>query len=623
MAGNAKAQQVESNKFAVRYGLQETFDKLYEDSKKGKTFSSLFPLIIREDNILLAYRRLRVNKGAHTPGVDGKDISFLDNMLPSELVQKVRNKLNNYHPNAVKRVEIPKPNGKLRPLGIPTIVDRLCQQTLLQILEPICEARFNPHSYGFRPGYSAENAIADLQQDLQLIHCRYVVDVDIKSFFDNIHHHKLMRQLWSIGIQDKKVLKILSEMLSAPIVLPDGTWVKPDKGTPQGGIISPLLANVVLNEFDWWIDSQWRGFPSKHDYGYPDQKTGRIKLGNKYNALRGTKRNPCNLKEVYLVRYADDFKLFCKSYDDAKRFYHATVQWLNERLHLEVSEEKSKITDCKKRYTEFLGFKFKLVEKAGKLVITSHICDKAIARCKKDLKEQLYNIQHPRSTNDAHIEIMLYNAKVRGIHNYYSIATNCTADFAKIGNDLRYIIERAGGRRLKPVEHIPAEFQQYQAYEKQLRVISGNILLPISGVRHRHPMAKNRSVCKYEGNRSGYSEVLDKLLNALNEAGNVKYHTFRISKWGEQLGRCAVLKVPLEYDEIHCHHIVPKHRGGTDEYNNLVIVHETVHTLIHATVPDTIQTCIASLGGLSKEALAKINSYRKRAGNPPISVEVK
>jgi len=445
-----------------------------------------------------------------------------------------------------------------------------------------------------------------------------VVDVDIKGFFDNINHHKLMQQLWTIGIQDKKVLKIISEMLSAPIVMPDGTWVRPDKGTPQGGIISPLLANVVLNEFDWWIDSQWRSFPSRHDYGYPDTKTGRIKLGNKYTALRGTKKNPCNLKEVYLVRYADDFKLFCRNHNDAVRLYHATVQWLNDRLHLEVSDEKSKITDCRKSYTEFLGFKFKLVLKADKYVVSSHICDKAIDRCKADLKEQLYNIKHPRSTNDAHVEIMLYNAKVRGIHNYYSIATNCTSDLSRIGNDLRFIIERAGGRRLKPDEHIPAEFIAYQAYVRQMRVLNGNIVLPVSGVRHRHPMAKNRSVCKYEGNRAEYSEVLSKLLRSLNEAGNVKYHTFRISKWGEQLGRCAVLKTFLEYDDIHCHHIVPKHSGGTDEYTNLVIVHETIHTLIHATSSETIRKCIAALGGLNKDALAKVNYYRKKAGNEPI-----
>lgn len=274
MANDTKLKQAEANKFAIRYGLQDLFDKLYEDSKKGKTFNKLFQHIIREDNILLAYRRIRTNRGCLTPGVDGKTIKDLDNMLPSEIVTKVQNKLNNYHPNAVKRIEIPKSNGKTRPLGIPTMIDRLCQQAILQILEPICEAKFNPHSYGFRPGYSAENAIADVQGRLQLGHCHYVVDVDIKGFFDNINHSKLKKQIWALGIRDKKVIKILSEILNAPIVLPDGTWTKPTKGTPQGGIISPLLANIVLNEFDWWIDSQWRSFPSKHNYDNVDKKTG-------------------------------------------------------------------------------------------------------------------------------------------------------------------------------------------------------------------------------------------------------------------------------------------------------------------------------------------------------------
>ena len=255
----AKVQKLRNNEY---YDMQTAMDNLYEESKKGCTFTNLMPLIIEEDNILLAYRNIKKNKGGHTSGVDGYTIKDAGKLSKDKLVKMVRSKLQNYHPNAVKRVEIPKPNGKTRPLGIPTIMDRIIQQCILQIMEPICEAKFYKHSYGFRPDRSAEQAIARCYNLMQLTNLHYVVDVDIKAFFDNVNHQKLMRQLWSIGIHDKNLLCVIKKMLKAEIVMPDNSRIQPSKGTPQGGILSPLLANVVLNELDWWISSQW------HIYNY-------------------------------------------------------------------------------------------------------------------------------------------------------------------------------------------------------------------------------------------------------------------------------------------------------------------------------------------------------------------
>ena len=228
------------------YDMEGTFDRLYAESKKDKTFNHLMEIIGSEENIKLAYRTIKKNTGSDTSGVDKRTIADLAKLSEEEYVRLIRKQFSNYHPRPVRRVEIPKPNGKTRPLGIPTIVDRIVQQCILQVMEPICEAKFSENSNGFRPNRSAETAIAQCMRLIQVQHLYHVVDLDIKGFFDNISHTKLIRQIWALGIRDKKLLCIIKEMLKAPVVLPNGEKIYPTRGTPQGGILSPLLANIVL-----------------------------------------------------------------------------------------------------------------------------------------------------------------------------------------------------------------------------------------------------------------------------------------------------------------------------------------------------------------------------------------
>ena len=200
MATKKKALKKSKLCHAEYYDFQKIQDKLYAESMDGKMFTKLVEIITLPENIKLAYRNIKKNKGSKTAGTDGKTIQHLEKLSEEKLVVLVQRKFSWYVPQSVRRVEIPKDNGKTRPLGIPTIMDRLVQQCVLQVLEPICEAKFHDHSYGFRPNRSQQHAISQVHKNMQLSHLHYVVDIDIKGFFDNVSHGKLLKQLWTLGM---------------------------------------------------------------------------------------------------------------------------------------------------------------------------------------------------------------------------------------------------------------------------------------------------------------------------------------------------------------------------------------------------------------------------------------
>lgn len=176
-----KKQKLRNNEY---YDIQAMYDELYDKSTKNHCFKNLVDLITNEQNIMLAYRNIKKNKGSKTKGTNKSTIIDLGKSEPEKLINYVNNRLRNYYPQSVRRVEIPKPNGKTRPLGIPTIEDRLIQQCIKQVLEPICEAKFHKHSYGFRPNRSTHHAMARMMKLTNRHDFQFVVDIDIKGFFD-------------------------------------------------------------------------------------------------------------------------------------------------------------------------------------------------------------------------------------------------------------------------------------------------------------------------------------------------------------------------------------------------------------------------------------------------------
>ena len=346
------------------------------------------PFNIPKEQVWEAYKRGKANKGA--AGVDRQTIQMFDKDLANNLF-KLWNRMSSgsYFPSAVMRVEIPKGDGKMRPLGIPTVTDRIAQMVAKQLIEPELERNFHPDSYGYRPGKSAHQAIGQTRK--RCWKSDWVLDLDIKGFFDNIDHELMMRAVQK-HVKEKWALLYIERWLKAPIEMPDGTLTFPEKGTPQGGVISPLLANLFLHyAFDLWIV---REFP-----------------------------------DVPFERYADDAVCHCKSKFQAEQL----KQKLEARMKsvgLELHPEKTKIVYCKdadrredypKTSFDFLGYTFRprrSKNRWGKYFInfTPAISNKAAKAIRQ--KSRGWN-WHLRSDIELEDLARMFNSTIQGWINYY------------------------------------------------------------------------------------------------------------------------------------------------------------------------------------------------------------
>ena len=299
---------------------------------------NLMEVVCERSNLREALKRVKGNKGA--PGVDGMTIEELGSYLKDNwLAIKEQLLSGTYKPKAVRRVEIPKPQRKgKRLLGIPSVVDRFIQQALLQILQPVWDQKFSEHSYGFRPGRSAHQAIAKAQSYLKQGY-EYVVDIDLEKFFDQVNHDRLMSKLMK-EIQDKRVIKLIRSFLNAGVMV--GGLTKPTTdGVPQGGPLSPFLSNVVLDELDKELE------------------------------FRGHRH----------VRYGDDCNIYVQSKRAGERVKESVSRFIEKRLKLKVNEDKSAVDFPRRR--KFLGFTFT----AGKEPNRRQIAPQTIARFKARIRQ--------------------------------------------------------------------------------------------------------------------------------------------------------------------------------------------------------------------------------------------
>lgn len=401
--------------------------KLYRWSRNNRqqTFDDLFNWVCDRRNLEDAWRKLAGNKGSKTPGIDGttrRTVEERPGGVP-EFLGKVRDALRSgaYVPRPVRQRLIPKPGkpGKYRPLGIPTLTDRLVQMALKNVLEPIFEADFHSTSYGFRPKRSAMDALATIQRNLNYTKAgpstvAYVIEGDIKGCFDNIDHHLLMERVRR-RVGDRKVLRLLLAFLKAG-VMAEGAFRRSEAGTPQGGIISPLLANVMLSALD---ERYERWTPSAFDT--PNSAMLRRRLDRK-------KGRPT----FFHVRYADDFVILVSgTKEEAEAEKQRLTDFLREKLRLELSPEKTLITHVAEGFI-FLGYRV-VTEPArlsgrmlGKLMIPKDRLQRIRDRIKKATG---------RETTGLAFEVLLrkfLNPIIRGWRNYYRYATGASKEFGRL-----------------------------------------------------------------------------------------------------------------------------------------------------------------------------------------------
>jgi group II intron reverse transcriptase/maturase len=315
---------------------------------------------ITEELMLKAFKAVKKNRGA--AGIDRVSIAMYESNLSENLPSLMRElKQGLYRPKPLRRVHIPKGNGKTRPLGIPTVKCRIAQEVLRRLINPIFESRFHDNSFGFRPGRNCHQAVERLLQFSQQGH-RYVVDVDIKGFFDNIPQKLIMESL-AAKIADGNILNTIERLLNSG-VLEEGEIRPTTKGTPQGGVISPLLANTALDHLDWFLETQ----------------------------------------KLHFVRYADDFVVLCKTKSEAEKALEIIQNFLKD-MKLEISPEKTKVCKFSEGF-DFLGFRIK-----SKSVVMKDKSKEKFKNAIRDITTRSHNLDQE--------VIEKLNRVLRGTVNYF------------------------------------------------------------------------------------------------------------------------------------------------------------------------------------------------------------
>jgi group II intron reverse transcriptase/maturase len=470
--GREAAQDVSNDIKRGKLMLPETVRKrletLGEVSRQGKRVNGLFRLLESQDMYLKAYANIYANKGATTKGIDGVTMDGFSEERVSNLIELLKER--RYAPKPVRRVYVPKKNGKLRPLGVPSGDDKLVQEVARMLLERIYEPTFSHDSHGFRTGHSCHTALEHIRHNWNGV--KWLIDVDIKGFYDNINHTKLIALLEK-KIDDKRFIGLIKDMLKAGY-MEAWTFHKTHSGTPQGGIVSPILANAYLHELDIFMQAMQRQYNKGKrreqlpEYGnitnhiYRLRKTQGKQATAHIKALEEQRRNlpegdpfDADFRRLYYCRYADDVLIgTIGSKQEAEEILLEVKAFLQEHLDLHTAEDKTTLKHATEG-TIFLGYKVQ--SRTGERVVKTKNAWGTYYRARSYRQQITLLVPEGKAAEFCHkkgygnyqaleaagkaqwrfrsdVEIVLaYNAELRGLANYYSLATNVKTALHKLG----------------------------------------------------------------------------------------------------------------------------------------------------------------------------------------------
>lgn len=566
-------------------------EKRFDDYQKSVfDMRSLHPMIHNENNVALAIRQLGKSPGKMALGPDGSNYKTLEKYSVVELAEIVKDRLFSKTMDYVRRTYIPKSNGKMRPLGICSIWDKLVEKCIQLVLEPYCETKFVKSSFGFREQVSTHNALAKVKNQCQT--APYVLSVDMKDYFGTIDPDIAYRELWHIGVKDQVILNYIYRFIKKGYY-EDSCKVKDPKGSPQGSILGPLISNVYLHRFDIWLrdqGDQWHDPTVAKFHSVPKRK----------NMER------TNLKIGIHVRYADDILVLCRNLDDAQRFRYSVTKYLTKNMKLEVNEEKTKIYDLTNEKMKYLGYDFyvfkqntKNVRKKGVLRVANslplskedEITEKCGALLRKIRKNPRFDAFHD------------WNAYVVGIHNYYRGMTHFCESFNAIGWRIQKLFYHTMEKRAKFTNDQFRKdnflngrycswgtkgyycFGSYPIIEIGWANWDSSIISAVKGtVKRENPYSYGQ-----KKHKPGVSmEMIDYLVNTSKYIKNSRLAMFRISKYSSVKGISYLSGEFVPVNEYHCHHIKPVRKGGKHDFDNLCVLSEMEHEILHSKNPSLL-----------------------------------
>lgn len=576
--------------------------------KKGQIVERLYRMLFNRELYLQAYAKLYPNKGAMTPGAnqetaDGMSIAKIDSII--DAIKSER-----YQWTPVRRTYIPKPNGKKRPLGMPTWSDKLVQEVIRSILEPYYEPQFSEHSHGFRPNRGCHTALKEIQHTWTGI--KWIVEGDIRSYFDNIDHSVLLKILRE-KINDNRFIRLIEGLLKAGY-MEDWKFNKTYSGAPQGGVLSPLLSNIYLDRLDKHIERLIKEYDkgsrkaSNPEYQrIREYKRRAVKNGDREKAREIRKQlrslpskdpNDPNYRRLKYIRYADDFMIgIIGPKSEAEEIKRKLGEFLKERLNLELSEEKTLVTNASQETARFLNFEIKAQMSNTKitkttrqratngriaLLIPNDVIEKKSQPYLRNGKAAVLGYQ---LVNTDFSIVGDYQSKFKGLYQYYAMATNVS----KL-NHLKWIMQQSLMKTLA-AKHKSSSRKMYTAYATRVKTDEGKTLKCIQVIIERD--GKKPLIAKFGGfslQRRTNWEMMDQLPLPMN---SLRSHTEILQRLLRD--QCEVCG---SKEKVEVHHIRkledvkgPKNartdwkRYMASRQRKTLVVCQKCHNLIHAGKP--------------------------------------